>query len=111
MSKSKRTVIINVETTGLSTKTGCRVIEIACVEVVKGTLTQHRFNSLIHPCGRKITNEAYKRHGLQDTDLAEAPKFQDIAQQLINFCEGAKVVTYNADFDIDLLAYECKKQL
>jgi DNA polymerase-3 subunit epsilon len=46
-------------------------------------------------------------HGISDADVADAPKFREIAKNLAAFLEGCDLAGYNAiKFDIPLLAEE-----
>ena len=44
-----RQVVLDTETTGLSTAKGHRVIEIGCVEIVDRRLTGQEFHSFLNP--------------------------------------------------------------
>lgn len=46
-------------------------------------------------------------HGISDEDVADSPKFRDIAKNLASFLEGCDLAGYNAlKFDIPVLAEE-----
>ncbi len=105
MGHQNRTVVIDTETTGLIAKSN-RIIEIACVEIIDGALTGSVFTSLINPKGHQITQEAFRTHGIYDHELIDQPTFKTLASEIIAFCAGAKLVTYNALFDGEFLKHE-----
>ncbi len=107
--KQNRVVIIDTETTGLSILQGDRIIEIAAVEVVNGQLTDRQYHTLVNPDGRKITHGAFKKHGIHNYQLLNEPVFAEISEELTAFCEGAKIVTYNAQFDGEMLESDFKR--
>ncbi|MEW6998577.1 exonuclease domain-containing protein [Colwelliaceae bacterium BS250] len=109
MSKPKRLVIIDTETTGLSVKSTHSIIEIAAVEIVNGELSGKEFSTLVNPQGRQITHEAFKVHGIKDYELSDAPAFAEIAEKLALFCQGALVLTYGASFDGQFLEQEFQR--
>ena len=95
-----RYAVVDVETTGFSPVTD-RVVEVACVVLQDGRILQ-RWSSLIDP-GRPIPTYATNVHGITDADVAESPTLEDIACDLLAFCEGATVVAHNASFDLSFL--------
>jgi DNA polymerase-3 subunit epsilon len=100
-----RQVMLDTETTGLEWKAGDRVIEIGCVELLNRKLTGQRFHRYLNP-GRTIAAGAQAVHGLTDEFLADKPKFAEIADELIEFLNGAEVIIHNAPFDVGFLDYE-----
>ena len=70
-------VILDTETTGLSTKEKHKIVEIGCVELNNLIPTNKIFHEYINP-GRSISPEAQKVHGytekfLSDKNLSEYP--------------------------------------
>lgn len=100
-----RRVILDTETTGLDYRTGDRVIEIGCVELLGRQLTGQRFHAYINP-EREIPQGAIAIHGLTNEFLADKPKFADIAAEFIDFVRGAELVIHNAAFDVGFLNNE-----
>ncbi len=70
MEHKNRVVVIDTETTGLTAKLN-RIIEIACVEILDGQLTGSVFTSLVNPKGHRITQEAFRTHGIYDHELCK----------------------------------------
>jgi len=100
-----REIIFDTETTGLD-KNDDRIIEIGCVEMEKRFLTGRHFHVYINPDGRKIHPDALAIHGISDEQLADKPKFTDIAQDFLEFIDGAKLVAHNAMFDMGFINAE-----
>jgi len=100
-----REIIFDTETTGLD-KNEDRIIEIGCVEMDKRFLTGRHFHVYINPDGRPVHPDAFAVHGISDTQLADKPKFCDIAQDFLKFIEGAKLVAHNAMFDMGFINAE-----
>lgn len=100
-----RRVILDTETTGLDFRTGDRVIEIGCVEMIGRKLTGTRFHRYINPA-REIDAGAVAVHGLTAEFLADKPRFADIAAEFIEFVRDAELVIHNAAFDVGFLNNE-----
>ena len=100
-----RKVILDTETTGLDFRTGDRVIEIGCVELLGRQLSGQRFHAYINP-ERRIDPGAIAIHGLTNEFLADKPKFAEIAADFIEFIRGADLVIHNAAFDVGFLDNE-----
>ena len=61
--QNKRQVVLDTETTGLSTADDHRIIEIGCVELVNRRLTGETFHQYINP-EREIDAGAMEVHGI-----------------------------------------------
>jgi DNA polymerase III subunit epsilon len=103
-----RLVILDTETTGLDPRQGHRIIEIACVEMISRRLTRNTFYKKIHP-EREIDEGATQVHGITLEDLADAPKFAEIADDFLQYVNGAELVIHNAPFDVGFLNAELKR--
>ncbi len=101
-------IILDTETTGLSTREDHRIIEIACIETKNLIPTKKIFYKLINP-ERKIYVDALKVHGYTNEKLEKEPKFKEIANELVKFISGKKLIIHNAPFDIGFLNHEFKK--
>jgi DNA polymerase-3 subunit epsilon len=100
-----REIILDTETTGLDPKSGHRVIEIACVEMVDRSLTGNIFHHYFNP-QRAIPAEATAIHGITDDFVKDMPTFKMVAQDFFNFVDGAQIVAHNAEFDAKFLDME-----
>lgn len=103
--KQLRTVVLDTETTGLNVGEGHRVIEIGCIEMIRGQRTGKTFHVLLNP-DRSVPPEATAIHGKGDSDLATAPRFAEIGRAFIEFVHGAVLVLHNAPFDLGFLDAE-----
>lgn len=100
-----RQITLDTETTGLEYENGHRIIEIGCVEVVQRRLTQRNLHFYLNP-ERDIDAAASQVHGMTLDDLRDKPRFADIVDQFLDFCDGAEVIIHNADFDLGFLDAE-----
>jgi len=104
----KRQVVLDTETTGLSTADDHRIIEIGCVEVINRRLTGQTFHQYINP-HREIDAGAMEVHGITQEFLADKPKFADIVDDFMQFIDGAELIIHNAPFDVGFLNHELGK--
>ena len=100
-----RQVVLDTETTGLSTGHGHRIIEIGCLELVDRRLTGREFHRFLNP-DRDIDDGAEAVHGISRADLENEPRFPEIVDDLLAFLKGAELVIHNASFDVGFLEYE-----
>jgi DNA polymerase III subunit epsilon len=100
-----RQVVLDTETTGLEPERGHRIIEIGAVELVDRKLTGRRFNRYVNP-QREIDDGALAVHGITLEFLADKPTFPDIAEDLLEFIDGAELIIHNSAFDVAFLDYE-----
>ena len=92
--------VFDLETTGMSAVRD-RIVEIGAVRVeIDGTLS--RFETLVNP-GMPIPWQVSKVHGIDDSMVADAPKFKDAAYPFLDFIKGSKLVAHNARFDFSFL--------
>jgi len=103
--QQKRQVVLDTETTGLSTADGNRIIEIGCVEVINRRLTGQTFHQYINP-GRDSEPGALEVHGITTEFLADKPTFDAIVDDFMDFIDGAELIIHNAPFDLGFLNYE-----
>jgi DNA polymerase III subunit epsilon len=100
-----RQIVLDVETTGLDASAGHRIIEIGCIEIFNRRTTGQKFHRYLNP-EREIDAGALAVHGIDLTKLAQAPKFADIAADLLAFIGGAELIIHNASFDVGFLDAE-----
>jgi DNA polymerase-3 subunit epsilon len=103
-----RQIVLDTETTGLNPRSGDRVIEIGCVELVDRRLTGNNFHSYINP-ERDSEEGALAVHGLTTEFLSDKPKFAEIANEFRDYISGAEVIIHNAPFDVGFLDAEFKR--
>lgn len=102
---ASRLIVLDTETTGLSTKDGNRILEIGCVELVDRRLTGNNFHIYINP-QRDSEEGALRVHGITSEFLADKPTFSQIAKTFIDYIRGAELIIHNAPFDVGFLNYE-----
>ncbi len=95
--------VIDVETTGLSAKTN-RVIEIGLVKVRNYKIVE-RYETLINP-GSYIPGFISQLTGITDDDVANAPFFSDIVEDLKQFIGETIISGHNLSFDSSFIKYE-----
>jgi DNA polymerase-3 subunit epsilon len=100
-----RQIVLDVETTGLEVSAGHRIIEIGCVEILNRRPTGQKFHRFLNP-EREIDAGALAVHGIELASLLQAPKFADIAGELIAFIGGAELIIHNAPFDVGFIDAE-----
>ncbi|MBF0380354.1 MAG: DNA polymerase III subunit epsilon [Magnetococcales bacterium] len=103
----ERLIILDTETTGISPNDGHRIVEIGCIELVnyrKGDQRQWYLNP-----DMEIPREATKVHGITNEQVADAPRFADIADSFIEFIKDDKLVIHNASFDMGFLNSELSR--
>jgi DNA polymerase-3 subunit epsilon len=103
-----RQVVLDTETTGLDPLQGHRIIEIGCREIVNRRLTERYFHHYLQP-DQAIDPGAQEVHGISDEFLADKPRFEDIAADLILFLRDAEVIIHNAPFDVGFIDHELKR--
>jgi len=100
-------VILDTETTGLSTLEKHRIVEIGCVELNNQIPTDKIFHTYINP-QRSVSEEAYKVHGYSDEFLSNKKTFSEISEAFLNFLKDKTIVIHNASFDLSFINYELK---
>ena len=100
-----RQIFLDTETTGLSAENGDRIIEVGCVELVARKLTGNNKHFYLNP-GRDSHEDALKVHGISNEFLKDKPKFSAIADELLDYLQGAEVIIHNAPFDVGFLNKE-----
>lgn len=102
---SRRQVILDTETTGLSWERGNRVVEIGCVEFVGRRPTGRTFQRYLNP-GRDFEPGAREVTGLTLEFLADKPRFVEVVDEFLEFIDGAELIIHNAAFDVGFLDNE-----
>ena len=100
-----REIVLDTETTGLNYKTGDRIIEVGCVELINHVSTT---NNLQFYCStNKIIDEsATKIHGLTNAFLNEYPPFKEHVKKFLAFIGNTPLIIHNAEFDLGFINNE-----
>jgi DNA polymerase III subunit epsilon len=99
-----RFAFLDLETTGLSPWFGDRICEIGII-LTEGRRIRETFETLVNP-GRELSLAAASTNGLTDAELATAPPFEAVADEVTSHLHDAIVVCHNARFDLQFLDSE-----
>ncbi len=95
--------VFDCETTGTNSADD-EIVSLALVRLDPNGVETARFRRLVQP-SRRIPAEATAVHGIADEDVAGAPRFGEIADELLGLLDGAVLVAHNADFDLGMLRH------
>ncbi len=98
---SLRYAVVDVEGNGQQPPD---LVELATVPVVGGVIGEP-VSWLVKPDTR-IKHMATRIHGLSNEDVAGAPAFAEIEDEIIGALDGAVLVAHNAHVDVDVI---CRK--
>jgi DNA polymerase-3 subunit epsilon len=94
--------VFDLETTGLNAGAD-RVVEISVARIDPGKEPRLLMDTLVNP-NRKMA--ATEIHGITDAEVKDAPKFEDVAGELLSSIYDCVLASYNIYFDIGFLQYE-----
>ncbi len=97
--------VVDVETTGGSYQKA-RLTEVA-IYLFDGKEIIKEFSSLINP-EQPIPYMITRLTGITDAMVADAPKFYEVAREIVELTEGAIFVGHNAAFDYNFIRHEFK---
>lgn len=100
-----REIIFDTETTGLDPRSGDRLVEIGCIEMVNRVTTGATYHCYFNP-DRDMPAAAEAVHGLSATFLADKPRFHEKAAEFLDFIGDAMLVAHNAGFDFGFINME-----
>ena len=103
-----REVVLDTETTGLDPRSGHRIVEIGCVELINHMATGKHFHKYLNP-ERDIPEQASVIHGLTEEFLSSQPVFSDITEEFEAFIGDSPLVIHNAEFDLGFINAEREK--
>jgi DNA polymerase-3 subunit epsilon len=103
-----RQIILDTETTGLNPKSGDRIIEIGCVEMLNRRPTGNNFHHYLNP-ERDSDPGALAVHGLTTEFLSDKPRFAEIAEEFCAFVQDAEIIIHNAPFDVGFIDAELER--
>ena len=100
-----REVVLDTETTGLSHKTGDRIIEVGCVELINHVATNR---TLQFYCGveKEISESAQKITGITNSFIKKEKSFGYHCDGFLKFIDNDPLIIHNADFDIGFINNE-----
>jgi DNA polymerase-3 subunit epsilon len=103
-----RQIVLDTETTGLSAENGDRIIELGCVELLNRKLSGNDLHIYFNP-ERESHEDALKVHGLTSEFLADKPKFETLAKDIVEYLRDAEIIIHNAAFDVGFLDKEFER--
>ena len=101
-------IVVDLETTGLDTKTA-RIVEIGAVPLVKGKTDEAGAVSMRVNPGERIPPEATAVHNIRDADVANAPAVADGLKQLLALIGDRLVIGHSIGFDLAIIRAECQR--
>ncbi len=103
-----RLIVLDTETTGIEPSEGHRIIEIGCTEIVdREIIESNEYHQYIQP--ERLVGDSERIHGIKDSFLKNKPKFEEIAEEFLEYIEGATLVIHNAPFDLGFLNHELQR--
>lgn len=101
LENKKEYVILDTETTGLGL---AEIVQIGVINL-DGKII---LDSLVKP-SISIPSRVTAIHGIDDNMVIDAPSFYEIYPQIYEALRWKNVLIYNANFDINVLGYCCRK--
>jgi len=105
---SDREIVLDTETTGLDPRSGHRIVEIGCVELVNHIPSGAVYHTYVNP-EREMPDEAFQVHGLSDEFLRDQPLFTAVADDFMAFVGSAPLIIHNAAFDLGFINAELER--
>lgn len=102
-----RQIVLDTETTGLKVQDKHKIVEFGAVELIDRKITGRKLHFYINP-ERDIPEEVISVHGITNEKVANSPKFNEVAKEIVDFIKGAEILAHNADFDLNFLNNELK---
>lgn len=102
-------VVVDLETTGTSPRSGAGITEIGAIKV-RGGVVLGEFQSLVNP-GEPIPPFISVLTGITDLMVANAPRITSVLPAFLEFCgsEETVLVAHNAPFDVGFLTAATKE--
>jgi DNA polymerase III subunit epsilon len=100
---------IDTETTGLFVAYGDRICEIALINFDRRFRQTAVFSGSVDP-RRKISAGAYEVNHIEEEEFQSAPKFSEVAEEVLDLVTGRILVGHNVHFDYDFLKNEMRLQ-
>ena len=100
-----REVVLDTETTGLSFKSGDRIIEVGCVELKNHVPTGNTLQFYCKP-DKDISSDAKKIVGLSNEFLDKQKTFEQSYKKLLDFIKKDTLIIHNSEFDLGFINNE-----
>ena len=102
-----REIVLDTETTGLNFKSGDRIIEVGCVELINHVSTGKTLQFYCY-VEKKIDDGATKVHGLTNQFLSSQPPFERSVEKFLDFIKNDVLIIHNAEFDVGFINNELR---
>lgn len=103
-----REIVLDTETTGFNPKTGDRIIEIGCVELIDLLPTGQTYHTYVNP-QRDVPPGASKVSGITTEFLYDKPLFVHVVDPFLDFIADSTLVIHNASFDMGFINAELER--
>ena len=100
--------VFDCETTGTDVTEG-EIVSLALIRLDGDGREESRYTVLVRP-SRPIPAEATAVHGISDGDVERAPRFAQIAPELLALLGEAVFVAHNASFDLGMLRHAFRRE-
>lgn len=105
--ESQKYAIVDLETTGHSSKNGDRIIQIAIV-IMRNWQVEQQFSTFVDP-GQPIPAHITDLTHIRDEDVRYAMPFEAHADYVYELLEDSVFVAHNVDFDLNFLQQEFQR--
>ncbi len=102
---NRKYAVVDIETTGTSYKTG-KITEIAIL-IHDGQKVTEEFATLINP-EQRIPYRIQQMTGISDRMVEDAPRFFEVAKEIVEITRDCIFVAHNASFDYNFIRQEFK---
>ena len=100
--RDPRVVYLDTETTGFGPR--AEIVDIGVV----GADGEVLFESLVRP-ERTIPREVIAIHGITDADVRDAPRWDELFDQLHPILKDRRILVYNVTFDRQMVNQSCQR--
>ncbi|MBL7006752.1 MAG: 3'-5' exonuclease [Spirochaetia bacterium] len=97
--------VLDFETTGLG-PAASRVLEVGILKITGDGEIIDTYDTLVNPLSPV---GATWIHGITDKMVKNAPFFEEVADDILQFLDGSVIAAHNANFDIPFLREELKR--
>lgn len=105
-----RSVVFDLETTGLEPERGHKIVEIAAIELIDDLPTGDVFHTYVDP-QRDIPADATRIHGITMETIKHnlALPFAYVADDILAYFGDSLLIAHNAKFDVGFLDFELRQ--
>lgn len=100
--RDPRVVYLDTETTGFGPR--AEIVDIGVVDAAGQVI----FESLVRP-ERTIPREVIAIHGITDADVRDAPRWDELYDQLHPVLKDRRILVYNVTFDRQMVNQSCQR--